>query len=110
MTLHAHSIALEAIRALRPIVSAVARHDSGLAKQMRDAASSIVLNLGEAQRSDPGNSRARLNTAAGSARETRSALELACAWGYVAPSSVTQAEELLDRVAAMLWRLTHPRA
>ena len=110
MALHAHSVALEAIRALRPIVTAVARHDGGLAKQMREAASSVVLNIGESQRSDPGNARARLHSAAGSARETRSALELACAWGYVAPSSVEPAEELLDRVAAMLWRLTHPRA
>ena len=110
MNLHAHSVALDAIRALRPIVLAVARHDRGLAQQMREAASSVVLNLGEAQRSDPGNARARLHTAAGSAQETRSALQLACAWGYVEPSSVEPADELLDRVAAMLYRLTHPRS
>ena len=98
MNLHAHSVALDAIRALRPIVLAVARHARGLAQQM------------EAQRSDPGNARARLHTAAGSAQETRSALQLACAWGYVEPGSVEPADELLDRVAAMLYRLTHPRS
>ena len=109
MSLHAHSVAIEAIRALRPILTAIARHDRGLASQMREAANSMVLNLGEGQRSDPGTARARFHNAAGSTRETRSALELACAWGYVEPASVAQADELLDRVAAMAHRLTHPR-
>ena len=41
---------------------------------------SMVLNIGEAQYSDPGNRRSRFYTAAGSANETRSALRLAIAW------------------------------
>ena len=109
MTLQAHSVALEAIRALRPILPAVARHDRGLANQMREAANSIVLNIGEGQPSDPGTARARFHNAAGSTRETRSALELACAWGYVEPSSVALADALLDRVPAMVHRLAYPR-
>lgn len=109
MALHVLTVALEAVRALRPIVAAVARHDRGLAKQMREAASSAVLNLGEGERSDPGNAQARFNTAAGSTRETRSALQVACAWGYVTQAAVEPVDELWDRVAAMVWRLTHAR-
>ena len=45
--------------------------------------------------------------AAGSAAETGSALRLARVWGYVDGPSVAVVEALLDRVLAMLWRLTH---
>jgi len=109
MALHVHAVALEAVVALRPIVTQLSRHDPDLSKQLRRAASSIVLNLAEAERSDPGNSRARLHSAAGSTAESRAALCLAVAWGYVGAGHTARAEELLDRVAAMLFRLTHPR-
>jgi len=109
MGLHVHAVALEAVAALRPIVTQLSRHDPDLSKQLRRAASSIVLNLAEAERSDPGNSRARLHSAAGSAAESRAALGLAAAWGYLEPGHMAGAEALLDRVAAMLFRLTHPR-
>ena len=109
MALHVHSVALEAVGTLRPLVEAVARHDKELAKQLRTAASSVVLNIGEAERSDAGNARARLFTAAGSTREVRSALALACAWGYVPADRIGPSEQLLDRVAAMLYRLPRGR-
>jgi four helix bundle protein len=47
--------------------------------------------------------------AAGSAAETRTALEVACAWGYVDAQTTHTASELLDRVVAILWRLTNAR-
>jgi type II secretory pathway component PulM len=47
--------------------------------------------------------------AAGSAAEVRAALALARAWTFVPPARLATAETLLDRVLAMLWRLTHPR-
>ena len=75
----------------------------------RRAASSIVLNIAEGARSNGGNARARFHTAAGSTSETRAALQLAAAWGYVTPAATGEVERLLDRVAAMLWGLTHPR-
>ena len=31
------------------------------------------------------------------------------AWGYVAGADLTEPLALLDRVLAMLWRMTHPR-
>ena len=106
MALQVHQVALETITALRPLVPLIRRHDRSLAVQLTRAASSIVLNVGEAEYSDPGNRRARLHSAAGSANETRSALLVAAAWGYVSEPRARPAAELLDRVVAMLWRLT----
>jgi four helix bundle protein len=106
MALQVHQVALGAIGQLGPLVGAVARHDRNLATQMRTAGSSVVLNIGEAERSDPGTSRSRLFSAAGSNRELRSALALAVAWGYVSARSVACVDAELDRVAAMLYRLT----
>jgi four helix bundle protein len=46
--------------------------------------------------------------AAGSAAEVRTALTLAATWGYVTSQEADGARVLLDRVVAILWRLTHP--
>ena len=73
MALQVHAVALDMIGALRPLVPRIARHDRSLADQLRRAASSVVLNLAEMERSDAGNARARLCTAAGSLSETRAA-------------------------------------
>ena len=56
--------------------------------------------------SDPGNERARFHTAAGSASEVRLALQVAVAWGYFAEKEAVPALALVDRVVAMLWRLS----
>jgi four helix bundle protein len=109
MSLVVHQIALEAIAALRPLIPRIVRHDKELAKQLRDAASSAALNIGEAEYSDPGTRRARFHTAAGSANESRSAIAVATAWGYVTRDEAAAALELLDRVVAILWRLLHGR-
>jgi hypothetical protein len=39
--------------------------------------------------------------------EVKAALEVARVWQYLGPNS--EVETLLDRVLAMLWRLTHVR-
>ena len=46
--------------------------------------------------------------AAGSAAEVRAALAVGRAWGWIGSAALAPAEALLDRVLAMLWRLTHP--
>ena len=109
MSLHVHSLALQSVSELRSVVLRVQRHDRALADQLRRALSSMALNLGEAAYSDPGTKRARLHTAAGSANESRSALAVAVAWGYVAERECVAGLASLDRVMAMLWRLLHPR-
>ena len=109
MSLKAQQVALEAVAALRPLMPLIRRADRSLADQLARAASSAVLNLAEGAYSDPGNRRARYFSAAGSANEARAALGLAVAWGYVADGRAAEAEALIERVVAMLWRLTHGR-
>jgi hypothetical protein len=45
------------------------------------------------------------SSAAGSNAEVRAALRVAVAWGYVSARDVEAGEQLLDRIAAMLYRL-----
>ena len=99
-------IAFQLIEELRPIVARIKRRDRSLADQLVRAASSVALNIGEADYSDPGTKRARLFTAAGSANEVRAALRVAVAWGYCVGGEVEGARGVLDRVIAMLWKLT----
>lgn len=60
----------------------VKRHDKNLAEQMRRAATSVALNLAEAQGVFGGSRRLRVETALGSAREVLAALRVADAFGY----------------------------
>ena len=61
---------------------------------------------GEAALSDPGNKRARLFTAAGSAGETQHALRQAVAWRLVTAREAEAAMRLVRRIVAILWRMT----
>jgi four helix bundle protein len=80
MGLQVHEMAITIVEVLAPLMPLVQRQDRELASQLRRAASSIVLNIAESEYSDPGNRRARLFTAAGSANESRAALRVAVAW------------------------------
>ena len=105
--LQAETVALEMIGEMRGLVARLAKCDRDLADQVRRSASSVALNIGEGQRRE-GRARAQFyRIAAGSASETRTALKVAVAWGHLAVEEATAADTLLDRVLAMLWRLTH---
>jgi four helix bundle protein len=106
MKLEVSRLALASIASLRPLVARIRRHDRSLAVQLVRAASSLALNLGEGEYSDPGTRRARYCNAAGSANETRTALAVAVAWGHLSAAQAEPANRRLDRVIAMLWRLT----
>ena len=109
MKLVANEVALEAVTQLAPLLTAIARRDRSLMTQVRDAASSIVLNCGEGSGNDPGTARSRYFTASGSTREVRAGLALAVAWGYLRREDVDPIEAKLDRVSALLYGLTHGR-
>ena len=106
MSLIVHDVSLEVIRELQPLMPAIARQDRNLAVQIRKAASSVALNIAEAEYSDPGTKRSRFHSAAGSASETRSALRIAACWRYIDESRADGPLVLLDRVLRMLWPLT----
>ncbi|MES1182924.1 MAG: four helix bundle protein [Myxococcales bacterium] len=106
MAFQLEQLAYELIAALRVVVPRIKGRDRALADQLTRAASSVALNIAESNYSDPGNRRARLFTAAGSANETRAALRVAEGWGYCELDETAAARGLLDRVIAMLWKLT----
>ena len=99
-------LSIELVDALAPLLPRIKQRDKALADQLSRAASSIALNCGEAEYSDPGNKRARLFSAAGSAGETRVALRLAVAWRIVGEREADRAMELLRRILAILWKMT----
>jgi four helix bundle protein len=106
MAFEVEEVAYELVAALRPLVPLIKSRDRALADQLTRAASSIALNIAESNYSDPGNRRARLFTAAGSANETRAVLRLAIEWGHCPPARAAGARSLVERVIAMLWKLT----
>ncbi|MGE0327682.1 MAG: four helix bundle protein [Polyangiaceae bacterium] len=106
-SLHVHTVAIETIRLLRPLMPRLSRFDLALAKQITRSASSIALNIAEGQLSQGGTRRQRYLSAAGSANETRSALLVAEAWGYLSGEQSAKALGQLDQIVAMLWKLTH---
>ena len=95
---------VETLRMLAPFAREIAKHDSDLARQLRRAGSSIALNTAEGCSASAGNERARYLTALGSTRETRAALLVADAFGYVAVDATLL--DKLDRIAATLYKVT----
>lgn len=106
MAFQVEELSLELIEALVPLMPRIKQRDKALEDQLRRAASSIGLNCAEAALSDPGNRRARLFTAAGSARETLHALRQAIAWRHVTFRDAERALGLVRRIVAILWKLT----
>jgi four helix bundle protein len=80
--LRIYEVALKVIEELRPALAAIEMRDRDLARQMRRAASSIVLNVAEGSGSSGGTRRERYRNALGSAREVVACIEVARAWRY----------------------------
>ena len=106
MAFQVEELSIQLVEALVPLMPRIRQKDKSLEDQLRRAASSIGLNCAEAAYSDPGNRRARLFTAAGSAGETRHALRQAVAWRIVAAGDAQVAMRLVERIVAILWRMT----
>ena len=106
MPFQLEELSLDLITALVPLVPRIKQRDKDLADQLRRAASSIGLNAAEAAFSDPGNRRARLFSAAGSANETQHALRQAIAWQLIGGREAERALALLKRIIAILWKMT----
>ena len=101
--LRIQGFALDTVQSLAPAVKEITAQDPDLGRQLRRAASSIVLTIAEGSGHRNGNSRLRFRSAFGSTRETMAALELAVAWGYVERDE--QVLAALDRIAGTLYRL-----
>ena len=91
MKLQIVDVALEAVRALRPVLLRIRREDPSLYRQVRDALNSTVLNLSEGEYSDPGTRKARFHNACGSCNEARGGVRAAQAWATSARRRASRA-------------------
>ena len=105
MDLDIERTALEVISCIRPLVIAIERFDKDLGKQIRRSSSSVPLNISEGALSQGKNRNARFYNAIGSARETRTALEVAQAWGYLETNQLKAPLDAYDKIIATLYRL-----
>ncbi len=100
-------VSIDSIRALRQPLERIRTRDRSLFEQIRDAASSVPLNIAEGRQRIGRDRSQHYRVATGSADEARAGLRVALMWGYVSSGEVAESLQLLDRVVAMLWRLTH---
>jgi four helix bundle protein len=102
--LRIYDVMLEALELMRGAIETIDRRDADLARQIRRAASSVVLNVGEGSGSVGRLRLARYRTALGSARETLACLRVAEAFGYIRamPDGV---QRKMDQVIGTLVRV-----
>jgi len=106
MSFDALTVSLQLIAELAPVMPQLESRDGELAKQLRRAANSVHLNLAEG-RQRGGRDRGHLyRIALGSAAEVQAALDLGVAWRFLRADAIGEALALLDRLRAMLWKLT----
>ncbi len=107
MAFDALEASLTVLEQLAPLEAKLRQKRKSLADEVGRAAESVALNLSE------GAERAGLDRpdffrrAAGSAAELTTALRIARARGIISAAEYAAVNEPLDRVRAMLWRLTH---
>jgi four helix bundle protein len=107
--LRIYSVALAMASDAGRIAEQIEKRDSDLARQMRRAVQSTVLNLAEGMANSSGHKRQRYQTALGSARETLACVEVAQAMRYVGGVEAGILDRM-DHVIATLSRLVYRRA
>ena len=96
-------------RPVGAVIRKVHPHDKELADQLRRAWTSTANNASEGQH-QRGNKRLnRMDDAMGSARESRTCVLLAEAYGYVPAETALPLAKQIDACVAQLYRLANPR-
>jgi four helix bundle protein len=99
-------VMLKVLEQLGPVEAKIRLRSLELAKQIARAADSVALNLGEGRLRCDGDKRRHYEMAAGSASELTAALRVARIRGLIDDTHIDAVEPLLDRVRAMLYKLT----
>ena len=100
-------VSLIVLERLAPVEAKVKQRRRSLADEMSRAGESVALNISEGWKR-AGLDRADLfRRAAGSAGELTTTLRIAKARRYITDVEFEAVDVLLDRVRAMLWKLTH---
>ena len=92
---------------LRQALACIRRADSRLHVQLRTAAASIALNIAEGRGREGKDRLHHWRVAHGSAEEVMAILRVAECLGDVGSEACEPARRTLDRLLAMLWRMTH---
>jgi four helix bundle protein len=104
MTLRIYEEVLVYVRRMRPVADAIGRHDPDLARQLRRALASMVLNTAEGQQQRGGKGANRFDDAMGSTDESRACNQTGDALGYLVadPELIAEAR----RIAKVLFKLS----
>ena len=86
-------------------IAIIERHDGDLARQLRRASASVVLNIAEGSYARGRNRKALYNVALGSAKEVRACLDVASAFRYLEAIDESIAAKL-NVICGVLYRLT----
>jgi four helix bundle protein len=105
MSFECLEVAVQAAESLAPLIRRVAARSRSAADQLERATWSIGSNIDEGRGAIGKQQLHYYRVAYGSAREVGTQLRLAVAFGWL--DDLGEAPALLDRVRAMLWRLTH---
>ena len=100
-------VSYELNRSLRPVLERLRLRDRSAVDQIRRAGASVSQNLAEGNQRGGKDRPALWRVAAGSAAEVRAALRVAEAFGDLDTAAIEKPLELVDRVLAMTWKLTH---
>jgi four helix bundle protein len=99
--LRIYEVILEVIRELRPFLRRLEGVDADLANQMKRALPSVALNTAEGQFSRGKLRGLRFSTAAASASETRSCIDVGVALHDMQPPSMETLEKLRHVIGAL---------
>ena len=101
-----YQLSLKGVRAVRPLLERIQKHDADLARQLRRCLASVPLNIAEGSESRGKNRLSRYATAMGSAREVVACLQTAEALGYLREQDLPVAVDLFDHTVAILFKLS----
>src|SRR5271154_3616783 len=107
MGVRAEEIALGIVGEMPGILGSI-RGSRELVDQAKRAAMSVALNVSEGAERRGKDRNLHFSYAAGSARELRSALRIAEAWGYLRAERLVVVRDLIDQELRVLWRLQNP--
>ena len=108
--LDVHKVTLELIRVCRPLIERIRRFNKRTGDQLIESLNSTLQNQNEGLRR-VGKDRPHLLTVAlGSCGEVRAILDGVAAFGVITAEQHHRADELADRVCAMLYRLQQKAA